>query len=56
MLRWMAPFLSFTAEGSVEAVRRFGIDLLRDLCGNSVRPDEALLEKWTRIRQPPVTS
>jgi Isoleucyl-tRNA synthetase len=31
MLRWMAPFLSFTAEGSLESVRRFGIDIPRNL-------------------------
>ena len=50
MLRWMAPFLSFTAEEAWA------------LCGNSetifqetyaqlVPPDQALLEKWRRIRE-----
>ncbi len=50
MLRWMAPFLSFTAE---EAWTVFGhsesifLETYAELAG----PDEALLAKWTRIRE-----
>ncbi len=49
MLRWMAPFLSFTAE---EAWKIFGnsesifFETYAELGG----PDAELLEKWTRIR------
>jgi isoleucyl-tRNA synthetase len=49
MLRWMAPFLSFTAE---EAWKIFGdsesifLETYAEIGG----PDSALLEKWTRIR------
>ncbi|MFC5498451.1 isoleucine--tRNA ligase [Caenimonas terrae] len=49
MLRWMAPFLSFTAE---EAWKIFGdsesifLETYAEIGG----PDAALLEKWTRIR------
>ncbi len=50
VLRWMAPFLSFTAE---EAWTMFGrsesifLETYAELAG----PDEALLAKWTRIRE-----
>jgi len=50
MLRWMAPFLSFTAE---EAWKVFGgtdsifIEKYADL----PTPDEGLLAKWARIRE-----
>jgi isoleucyl-tRNA synthetase len=50
MLRWMAPFLSFTAE---EAWTTFGksesifLETFTDLG----TPDEALLAKWNRIRE-----
>ena len=50
MLRWMAPFLSFTAE---EAWQAFGtsesifIETFSDLGA----PNAALLAKWTRIRE-----
>jgi isoleucyl-tRNA synthetase len=50
MLRWMAPFLSFTAE---EAWKVFGssesifMETYADLAG----PDAALLAKWGRIRE-----
>jgi isoleucyl-tRNA synthetase len=49
MLRWMAPFLSFTAE---EAWKIFGdsesifLETYAEIGG----PDAGLLEKWTRIR------
>ena len=50
VLRWMAPFLSFTAE---EAWTMFGrsesifLETYAELAG----PDAALLAKWTRIRE-----
>ncbi|WP_427915033.1 isoleucine--tRNA ligase [Ramlibacter sp. MMS24-I3-19] len=50
MLRWMAPFLSFTAE---EAWQVFGdsesifLEEYAEIGG----PDEALLAKWNRIRE-----
>jgi len=49
MLRWMAPFLSFTAE---EAWKIFGnsesifLETYAEIGG----PDAALIDKWTRIR------
>jgi isoleucyl-tRNA synthetase len=49
MLRWMAPFLSFTAE---EAWKIFGnsesifLETYAEIGG----PDTALIDKWTRIR------
>ena len=57
MLRWMAPFLSFTAEevwrvlgaaGKVPAATRDSIFM--DTYVNVAMPDEALLAKWRRIR------
>ena len=51
MLRWMAPFLSFTAEEAWKIVRRVGIDLHGNLLPNLPAPDEALLAKWARIRE-----
>ncbi len=50
MLRWMAPFLSFTAE---EAWKIFGNSesvFLETYCAFDA-PDEALLAKWARIRE-----
>jgi len=58
MLRWMAPFLSFTAEeawavlgaaGKVPADRRFSI-FADEYCALAPA-DEALLNKWNRIRE-----
>ncbi|NCP82227.1 MAG: class I tRNA ligase family protein, partial [Rhodoferax sp.] len=58
MLRWMAPFLSFTAEeawgvlgaaGKTPAVSRESIFL--DGYVDLAAPDAALLAKWTRIRE-----
>ena len=49
MLRWMAPFLSFTAEeawGIVGTSESIFMDAYVDLTA----PDEALLAKWARIR------
>ncbi len=50
MLRWMAPFLSFTAE---EAWKVFdgGDSIFTQTYWNFVKPDDALLAKWTRIRE-----
>ena len=50
MLRWMAPFLSFTAE---EAWQSFGTSesIFMETFSDLGTPDEALLTKWTRIRE-----
>ena len=50
MLRWMAPFLSFTAE---EAWREFGESesIFLETYIELVKPDLALLAKWSRIRE-----
>ncbi|MDI1274083.1 isoleucine--tRNA ligase [Polaromonas sp.] len=50
MLRWMAPFLSFTAE---EAWQVFGSSesIFMETYADLAAPDEALLAKWTRIRE-----
>ena len=49
MLRWMAPFLSFTAE---EAWKLFGDSesIFFETYAEIGAPDAALIEKWTRIR------
>jgi isoleucyl-tRNA synthetase len=49
MLRWMAPFLSFTAE---EAWKIFGDSesIFFETYAEIGGPDAQLLEKWTRIR------
>jgi isoleucyl-tRNA synthetase len=49
MLRWMAPFLSFTAE---EAWKLFGDSesIFFETYAEIGAPDEALLEKWNAIR------
>jgi isoleucyl-tRNA synthetase len=50
MLRWMAPFLSFTAE---EAWAVFGASesIFMETYAEFGAPDTALLAKWTRIRE-----
>jgi isoleucyl-tRNA synthetase len=50
MLRWMAPFLSFTAE---EAWKVFdgGDSIFTQTFATFDAPDAALLTKWTRIRE-----
>jgi len=50
MLRWMAPFLSFTAE---EAWRSFGDSesIFLETFHDFGTPDTALLNKWARIRE-----
>ncbi len=50
MLRWMAPFLSFTAE---EAWTTFGASesIFLETYAEFPQPDEALLAKWQRIRE-----
>jgi isoleucyl-tRNA synthetase len=49
MLRWMAPFLSFTAE---EAWKIFGDSdsIFLETYAEIGAPDHALIDKWTRIR------
>jgi len=50
MLRWMAPFLSFTAE---EAWTVFGSSesIFMETYADLPAPDNALLAKWNRIRE-----
>jgi isoleucyl-tRNA synthetase len=50
MLRWMAPFLSFTAE---EAWQTFGSSesIFMETYSDLGTPNEALLAKWARIRE-----
>jgi isoleucyl-tRNA synthetase len=50
MLRWMAPFLSFTAE---EAWKIFGSSdsIFLETYAELAAPDDALLAKWSRIRE-----
>lgn len=50
MLRWMAPFLSFTAE---EAWKVFGSSesIFMETYSDLAQPDAALLAKWNRIRE-----
>ena len=50
MLRWMAPFLSFTAE---EAWKTFGTSesIFFETFSDLGTPDTALLAKWSRIRE-----
>ncbi|MBU0589505.1 MAG: isoleucine--tRNA ligase [Gammaproteobacteria bacterium] len=50
MLRWMAPFLSFTAE---EAWKVFGTSesIFMETYAELAAPDAALLAKWSRIRE-----
>jgi isoleucyl-tRNA synthetase len=50
MLRWMAPFLSFTAE---EAWQAFGTteSIFMETFSDLGAPNEALLAKWARIRE-----
>ncbi|SFU59900.1 Isoleucyl-tRNA synthetase [Polaromonas sp. YR568] len=50
MLRWMAPFLSFTAE---EAWKVFGSSesIFMETYSEFPVPDTALLAKWSRIRE-----
>jgi len=52
MLRWMAPFLSFTAEEAwaIFAADRSSGSLFTETFWPFVTPDEALLAKWARIR------
>ena len=49
MLRWMAPFLSFTAEEAWQ-VLQLGETVFTETYSHLPAPDTALLSKWARIR------
>jgi isoleucyl-tRNA synthetase len=53
MLRWMAPFLSFTAEEAWKIVGtgKPGDSIFTQTYSKFEAPDEALLAKWNRIRE-----
>jgi isoleucyl-tRNA synthetase len=53
MLRWMAPFLSFTAEEAWKFVGtgKPGESIFTQTYSQFDAPDEALLAKWQRIRE-----
>ena len=51
MLRWMAPFLSFTAEEAWKVLRRRAESIFTQTYTELGTPDEALLAKWNRIRE-----
>ena len=50
MLRWMAPFLSFTAEEAWQLVGT-SESIFTQTFAKFDAPDEVLLAKWTRIRE-----
>jgi len=50
MLRWMAPFLSFTAEEAWKFCGN-GESIFTQVYSDLGTPDEALLARWTRIRE-----
>jgi len=50
MLRWMAPFLSFTAE-EAWGVLGLGNTIFKDTYVQLPAPNAALLDKWSRIRE-----
>ena len=50
MLRWMAPFLSFTAEEAWKVVGA-SESIFMETYAELGTPDTALLAKWTRIRE-----
>jgi isoleucyl-tRNA synthetase len=49
MLRWMAPFLSFTAEEAWQVLKQ-GETVFSETYVHLPEPDAALLAKWARIR------
>jgi isoleucyl-tRNA synthetase len=51
MLRWMAPFLSFTAEEAWAVLDGSGGSIFAQVYWKFDAPDEALLAKWARIRE-----
>ncbi|MGJ7484881.1 isoleucine--tRNA ligase [Variovorax sp. LT2P21] len=53
MLRWMAPFLSFTAEEAWTLVGtgQQGESIFTQVYSDLGTPDDGLLAKWTRIRE-----
>ncbi|MFN4115513.1 MAG: isoleucine--tRNA ligase [Inhella sp.] len=49
MLRWMAPFLSFTAEEAWPLLKQDGLSVFCARFWDFAAPDEALIGKWNRI-------
>ncbi len=49
MLRWMAPFLSFTAEEAWQVLDG-GDSIFTETFSTFDTPERALLDKWTRVR------
>jgi isoleucyl-tRNA synthetase len=50
MLRWMAPFLSFTAEEAWQVLGN-AKSIFHETYLKQAEPDAALLAKWSRIRE-----
>ncbi|WP_395704158.1 isoleucine--tRNA ligase, partial [Aquabacterium sp.] len=51
MLRWMAPFMSFTAEEAWGVFQPGGKSIFVETYWPLATPDEALLARWARIRE-----
>ncbi|EHR72669.1 isoleucyl-tRNA synthetase [Burkholderiales bacterium JOSHI_001] len=51
MLRWMAPFLSFTAEEAWALLAPGQGSIFKQTYANFDAPDDALLAKWARVRE-----
>ncbi len=51
MLRWMAPFLSFTAEEAWPFIGKTGQSIFFETFHNLPAGDDALLAKWQRLRE-----
>ncbi len=50
MLRWMAPFLSFTAEEAWKVIHPQAVSIFTETYLNLGTPDAALLARWARVQ------
>jgi isoleucyl-tRNA synthetase len=50
MLRWMAPFLSFTAEEAWKVVHPDAVSIFTETYLNLGTPDASLLARWARVK------